>query len=266
MFDIYGCHFTYGDFDSSKYDLIFANINTSRNLKLQSDQNINTIRLSKNNKHLLTSYLYEDAPMTFDAEIVTLNENPIGESYLNEVERALFRHHSYLKLYPFEGYYDSDKEVYVNCLMSNPVRIETEAGVVGYQFKLTTDSAMAWEDTTVYEFSFSDSTAGTKTFVVEVDSDMDDYIYPVVEFQMGSSGGNVTLFNNTDDSTRFTSFTSVPAYTTFTMKGDISHITNGVYQYFSDRNFIRLLNGTNSFFFTGNVTSVTVSFNNRKYL
>ena len=119
-----------------------------------------------------------------------------------------------------------------------------------------------WSDTGNITISYNQ----TNDFHIDVDTDLDDYIYPDVEIQVGGEGGDIVIYNATDDATRFTEFSSVPPFTTFTMQGSINHITNGMYNHFTSRNFIRLLNGRNNFFMYGDIERITFRFNNRKYM
>ena len=136
-------------------------------------------------------------------------------------------------------------------------------GIVGYKVVIVMDSVMAWEDAQTQRFSLSGS---TNTCTVNVDSDINDYIYTTVAITTGSSGGEIVIYNNTDDATRTTRFVGVPANTTFYMDSTVNHISNLTYSYFKDRNYIRLLNGANNFYVLGNVTSIAFTFNNRKFL
>lgn len=261
MFDLYGCYFMYGDFNSEDYDLVFGNMDTSRLMALEASKNINTVRSRKHNVHYVNRVSYVDEPISFEAEIFTKDATPIMPEDMATIERALFGRHSYTKLYQIFPH--EDNRTYINCILTNPEKIESTAGVVGYKFVVNTDSVMAWEEQNTQEVVFD----GNDTqFTIIVKSDLNDYIYPEVEFEVGTSGGDITLYNDTDDATRFTSFSSVPASTSFTMKGAINHLTDGMYDYFTDRNFIRLVNGENNFYFTGDLDSVTFKFNNRKYM
>lgn len=264
MFDIYGRHFDYEGFDSSKYDLVIANMDTDRLRILQVERNINAIRSKKNNEFYIADITYAEEPLSFEAEIVTFDGQPIGESLLPEIERALFCRNSYGKLKPLESY--ETYPIYLYCIFTNAERIENDAGVIGYKFMVNTDSVMAWEEPTTETFTFANTTSGIKTFSVNVDTDLPDYTYPKVTFVMGTSGGNISLYNNTDDSTRITGFTSVPASSSFLMDSSINYLPVLYYTMFSNRNFIRLLNGKNNFAFTGNVVSITVTYQNRRLL
>ena len=262
MFELYGCYFYYAGFDSEAYDLVFANVETSRIVSLEAARNVNTIRSKRNHTHLITSITYEDAPISFEAEIVTSDGSPLPDEIVPYVERELFSRTEYGELFNISEYGKS--QVYINCVLTNPEKIESEAGIIGFKCVVTTDSSMAWEETTTVTPTMSGSSS--KTFSVDVDTDMPGYTYPKVTFTIGSSGGDVTLYNNTDDATRFTSFTGLAPNSTFVMDSRINYISGNQYARFSDRNFIRLKDGTNNFFLTGDVTSITFEFNNRKYI
>lgn len=263
MFDIYGCHFQYGDFDSSEYDLVIANMDTSRLSILQGERSVNTLFSKKNNTYYVTNVAYGDEPVSFEAEMFTYDGKPIGESFLPEIERKLFSNSRFVKLHALDAY--GFDPVYINCIFTNPERIEYTQGVVGYKFTILTDSIMAWEEPTTETFTFANNT-GTKTFSITLDTDLDDYTYPVVEFQIGSYGGDVTIINNSDSNTRLTGFTLLTPSLPFTMDSRINYLPVSFYEKFNNRNFIRLVNGENNFVVTGNVTSISVTYQNRKFL
>lgn len=265
MMDFYGCYFKYGTFDSSTYKLAITNIETSRITILQASQNINTVHTRRNNMHLLTRVTYDEAPISFEMEITTIDGSIIEDADVPVIESALFNKKTFTKLYTFSVCDDEYVEptLFLNCLFTEGEMIEVDGGIVGYKVIITMDSVMAWEDAQTQSFTLSGS---TNTCSVNVDSDINDYIYPVVSITTGGSGGNISIYNNSDDATRFTSFTGVPANTTFFMDSTTNHLSNLTYSYFNDRNYIRLLNGENNFYITGNVISISFTFNNRKFL
>ena len=124
---------------------------------------------------------------------------------------------------------------------------------------------MFWQDAIEKTFTVNNASASDTSIIsIDVDSDIDDYIYPKVTFTLGSGGGNVIFINNTDDSTRFTKFVGLSANSTITMKGELNYISGQYYEKFSTRNFIRLLDGTNNITVQGNVKTVKVEFQNRR--
>ena len=263
MIDLYGCYFKYGDFDSIVYNIGITNIETDRMKVLQSVQNVNTVRNKRNHKFLATKVAYDEAPISFEIEITTLDGSIINPMYIPMIERSLFNQRTFLPLYPYIGTLDNTSMLHINCIFTEGERIDTDGGIIGYKLVVTADSVMAWSEP-IEETIIIDGQSDS--FTIKVDSDLNDYIYPEVTFMTGSTGGDITIYNNSDNAERFTSFTNLPAETTFVMRGDINHLSNDMYQFFSDRNFIRLLDGDNNFFVVGDLQSISFNFNNRKFL
>ena len=264
MFDIYGCHFQYGDFDSSDYDLVIANMDTSRLSILQGERSVNTLFSKKNNIYYANSVTYGDEPVSFEAEIFTYDGRPIGESYLKEIERALFSRSQFTKFHALESY--GFDPVYINCILTDAERIEYDAGVMGYKFNVIADSVMAWEEPITESFTFEDDD-DEKIISITLDTDIDDYTYPVIKFQTGSVGGAITVYNMDDGGVnRITSFTYITPNTKFTMDSSISYIPVEYYELFEERNFIRLINGENRLVVSGNVVSLSITYQNRRFL
>lgn len=371
--DLCESYFSYAGVSSEKYDLIFANVDTSEEFSLYGELDLFNIYNKKNSINYFTGFDTEDSALSFDAEVVTCDGSPIDKKALKEVEKWLFCRNDYAKLYCINkvserfdvsgrvlrsntgaeagiaivgkaivgtsskyitygyvkdiyvkngridgdvivrnnifmradslnnlarGYYyyddptkrlmfmgedvptgytvtlsystyqdgydpDSPANTYINCMFINPKKIESPAGIVGFQFTVVCDSLMAWQDETIQTRTLSSS---TPNFDIYVDSDFMDYIYPEVTITMGSRGGDITLVNNSDNSSRYTKFVGIPANSRFVMNGNTNVITNNMYGRFSEKNFIRLVDGTNTFTHIGDIASISFSFNNRKFL
>lgn len=272
--DLSGCYFEYNGTSSRKYGLIFAHVNTEELDQLSGEIESSVIFNKKNKYNYFTGESFENSPLKFEAEIVTDNDEVINHFVRREVEKWLFHQIDYCKLYterPCDVYGEvhemingMQKRLYLNCRLVNPKKIESGAGLVGYRFTVECDSCMAWQDPVIYEYSLSDSNS---LLTINVDTDLKDYIYPKVTIQTGSSGGDIKIFNSTDDATRVTSFVDVSPNITITMRGDgINYISGDYYQRFLNKNFIRLLDGENQINITGNVKKITFEFQNRRYL
>ena len=103
-------------------------------------------------------------------------------------------------------------------------------------------------------------------FTAGIDTDMEEYVYPKVTIQMGSSGGDVIIANNNDDSTRLTKFIGLGELATVVMKGELNYVSGQYYEKFADRNFIRLLDGENTLTIIGDVESITFEYSARRVL
>lgn len=276
--DLSGSHFIYGGVSSRKYGLIFANANTERMLSLSGEIRSEAVYNRSGQRNYLIGESFIDSPLSFEAEII-LDGDRCFDAYLRrEVEKWLFHQPDYRKLYvdPDDDCYGEtyelvngiQKKLYLNCRFVNPSKIEGNGGLFGYKFLVECDSCMAWQDAVSYEFVTNHVDESSNSIIsVNVDSDLNEYIYPRVTIQMGEVGGSITLSNNTDEPSRLTTFVDVPPHMSIVMNGDgINYISGDNYLRFSDKNFIRLIDGENKLALIGDIKNVTIEFQNRRYL
>lgn len=273
--DFYGCHFEYAGISSRTYGLIIANIETARNTSISGK--VATVALfnkrEKRNLYITTSY--KDSPIQFDAEVVS--ETPIDLYRQREIEKWLFHRHGYKKLYmdiiddvraeSYELIDGEQKRLYLNCRFTNPAKLEYNGGVVGYQFTVECDGCMAWQDaiSKTYALAHTDA-SGFSTFDLCIDTDISDYVYPKVTFVVGTSGGNVSIVNNSDDSSRVTEFVELPANAIVVINGATNYVSGNYYDYFAYKNFIRLLDGDNKLSVLGDVQTISFEWQNMRYV
>lgn len=275
MADIYGSHFEYASKSSREYGLIIANIETNRLTQTCGEITGVTIFNKVSKRNYLIDDDFSDFPLSFDIEIIQENQTPISYSDRRKIAKWLFNKHSYRKLYidmaddfSNESYEVVDWEVkrnYLNCRFINPEKIENDSGVIGYKATIECDSGMFWQDATIKEFSLdNDGSESSSIVTVNVDSDIDDYIYPIVTITLGNSGGNITIANNSDNDSRLTQFVNMSPLSTIIMKGEINYISGNYYEKFQNRNFIRLLDGDNNISILGDVATIKFEFQNRR--
>lgn len=276
--DLSGSYFEYNGTTSRKYGLIFAHVETEEFEQLSGEIKSNVIFNKRGKRNYLIGESFEDSPLRFEAEIIMDNDQIIDRFLRREIEKWLFHQRDFCKLYAdmdcdtygeaYELVNGVQKRVYLNCRFVNPEKIEGNGGLMGYRFTVECDSCMAWQDPVICEYTLTPE-AGTNDSViaVEVDTDLRDYIYPKVTIQTGSSGGDIQIINYTDSSTRTTSFINLSPNITIVMNGDgINYISGEYYLKFSNKNFIRLLDGENTLFINGDVAKITFEFQNRRYL
>lgn len=277
MADIYGSHFEYAGRMSRQYGLIIATIDTARVTQLHGARESISLFSKKSKRNYQIDDNYSGAALSFDVEFVTDNERLLEVSERRAIEKWLFNQRDYCKLYfdiaddlygeTFEYIDGVRKRNYLNCRFVNPERLEFNGGIVGYKATLEADSDMFWQDaiekTCVVGNAYEDISS---VISVNVDSDINDYIYPKVTITMGSVGGDIIISNDTDDSTRFTKFVDISPYATITMKGELNYISGQYYEKFAAQNFIRLLDGENKLSVTGNIDTLKFEFQNRRSL
>lgn len=276
MADIYGSHFEYGGVSSRQYGLIIVNVDTSRMTQLSGSKKGVTIFSKIAHKQYLIDDDYSSSPLTFDIEIMTDTARYLNPSERRQIEKWLFNKNNYRKLYmdldddvdgeTYEIVNGVQKRNYLNCRLINPSKLELNGGIVGYKATLETDSQMLWQDPIEQVFSVNNGANSTSNVTINIDTDLEEYIYPKVTIQMGSSGGNVIIVNNRDDSTRQTKFVGLGAAATVVMKGELNYVSEQYYEKFAGRNFIRLLDGANTLTITGNVQTIKFEYSARRVL
>ena len=273
MADIYGSHFEFAGVSSRQWGLIFVNLNTSRMVKLcGAKEGVSVFSRSAKKKYLIDDD-YSNSPVSFDVEITTDADQCLDPWDRRKIEKWLFNSRDYRKLYidmiddrSGETYEYVDgvcKRNYLNCRFVNPERIEGNGGVIGYKATLEADSNMFWQDPVIKEFILSGD-SDTSTITVYVDTDLNEFIYPRVTLNIGNSGGDIVIVNHSDDSARSTRFIDMSPLSSVTMKGEINYVSGQYYLKFADRNFIRLLDGKNTFTIIGDVVSIEFEYSARR--
>lgn len=275
MSDIYGSHFEFGGLSSRAYDLVFVNINTSRWTQLFGTSEGVTIYNKSANKAYVIGDDHTQSPVVIEAEIATKSCRCLDITEQRQIEKWLFGHRNYRKLY-FDAADDPDSAMYevidgkvyrnyLNCRLLCPERIEGNGGICGYKFQIVCDSNMFWQDAHTHSFSVNNGAQDVSTIItVPVDTDFLEYIYPKVTISMGHVGGDVTIVNNTDDSTRLTRLVGISPYAKVIMKGELNYVSGQYYEKLATRNFIRLLDGDNKFMILGDVDSIEFEYSARR--
>lgn len=277
MADIYGSHFEYSGISSRQYGLIIANVNTERQVILSGAKSGVTVfsRIAK--KRYLIDDDYSDSAISFEIEIITDNGRCLELNERRQIEKWLFNHRDYRKLYMDiaddvygETYeYVDGKRLrnYLNCRLINPEKMEYNGGIIGYKAILEADSNMYWQDTTIKEYTVNNGSSNVSTIItVNVDNDLEEYVYPKVTITIGSSGGDIVIANNTDDETRLTKFIGIDAHSSIVMKGELNYVGGQYYEKFQHRNFIRLLDGENKLMLLGDINSIKIEYSARRMM
>ena len=272
------CHFIYGTFDSADYGLIFAHCDTSEYKNLMGEFDTTKFFNKRDKSASIIGDDFKDSPVTISAEIVTDDYEPLDSQRMRAVEKALFNKRGYAKLFAnteddVDGstyeYIGGDlKRLYLNCRFINPERIQDGGGrTIGYKFDIECDSCMAWQEVSRVASTFSGTTTSSVSQMsVVTDTDIGDFTYPDIVVRMGSSGGDLTIINHSDDSTRLTKFVGLSPNVNVIIRGNHNFISGDNYYKFQNQNFPRLIDGTNNISITGNVELVQFRWQNRRFL
>jgi hypothetical protein len=275
--ELSGNHFEYGGKSSRDFGLVFGHVETTRVAELSGELDISTNFNRRTNSNQLIKYNYESSPLSLEVELVSDDCEPIPLDTQNEIIKWMFNRKTYRKLYIDTD--DADRSCYdiidgttyrhyLNCIFINPIKIEDGSGqVLGYRATIKCDSHLAWQDPVVVEIATPTASLETSCNAeITIDTDTDEYIYPIVTINVGSTGGVIKLVNYSDDENRVTGFINATPLSSIVMKGDLNYVSGQNYERFSNRNFIRLINGVNSIYVFGDVTSIKFEYQSRRYL
>lgn len=272
-----GCHFTYADTSSRLYNLWFVHCDTSEYTSINGTTQSVTVFNSRGSRKYLVDDSLNDSAISIDVEILRDDDMALSIQEVRDVERWLFNRRDYYKLYvdpsddcageTYQIFNGTEKHFYFNCRFINPTKIFGNGGVAGFKATMECDSHLLWQDAISRTFPIGHTTSAQSSVIsLDIDSDMNEYVYPKVTITMASAGGNIAITNNTDDTTRLTSFKSLTGSIEFIINGNINYISGNNYMKFYDKNFIRLLPGTNNISVVGAVSSICFEWENRKYL
>lgn len=270
--DIYGKRFIYAGVSSYDYDMILAVMDSSTYMRVSGESKEQSFygRKSRSNYYLGTNW--DDSPASFSVELIHASNAPYTKNQVRALEKWLFNQSGNKKFYvdARDDYYNEtteeilgvDRRLYVNCRFTNPTKLMYNSGVIGFSCTMECDSGWVWQDAITQTETLSGS---SNTVTVSVDSDVPDYIYPKIVLTAGSSGGDISIVNQTDDSYRITSIRDVPANSVIVMNSAINYITEEYYESFPDHNFVRFLSGDNTLTINGDVAEITITWSNMRY-
>lgn len=274
-----GYHFIYGNLESRQYGLIIGHVDTNPYLDMIGTTQSSTIFNKKGLRKYFVCDTYEDSPVSYTVEIVTDGKYVMTLQDRRKFEQSFFYQNGYKKLYvdivddvmgeTYDLVDGEPKALYLNCRFTNPKKIEDGNGrVVGYSCTMECDSPMFTQDSIENTYDFSSSVGQTQYITIDVDSNINEYIYPKVTINTGESMSNISIVNSTDDNTRFTTFSNVTGNKTIVMDSEINYINNSDINYplFTNQHFIRLLPGQNVLIITGAVKKITVEYSNRRFM
>lgn len=283
MSDFYGRHFEFGNastviYRSATDHLVFANLDTSRYMRLYGNISGVGILTRADKRRILIDDDYSDFPVSIDMELFRDDGEPIPKARQRALETILFGDMAYRRVYidrdddPDGDYYEDvdvqgvtqQKRLFLMARFMNPERIEFDCKVYGYRFTLETDSGMWTQETIGYHFYPESDDAGELNFEVYIDTDLPGYMYQPTALTSTQEGGDITWVNLDDDANRLTTFVNMPSHATVHIDGKINYIDEGFYNRFQNMNFPRFVNGRNRIRITGAIAAAHVNVTNRR--
>lgn len=285
-------YFTYGDFNSKDFNLIFAHVETDRFDGICGNLKVNAFYNKVNGTRYFMGYDTTESPLSLEVEIVTDDASTLSMQDCKTIERKLFNCNIFKKLFidiaeacDDDGYSMQNGEMqklYLNCVLINPERIISGNGVIGYRCTMECDSGYAaYEVTKRYELDdvYDNPPVNVHQIHVNVDSDIDDYTYPSIIIGTTDAARNIRVQNETaltseDDYVSFRVMGNMTDYVigkvNIAMDGNTKMVTTDGEQLDEytefNRKFLRLINGDNLITIGGLVEFFEISWVNRRHL
>ena len=269
---LFAGYYIYDGINSSRYHLLFANLDTDRLTQVCNEVNYTTEFYKGLNKYEIHSKKWDDSPLSFDVEI--LSECPIDDIASKKIKRWMFNSSTYKKLYEDYGAKKSLDEVingkvkrsYVECVFSNPFEIRKSGNLFGWECTCTLATPMATQD--AIDDIYTDF---ANNISINVNSDYNGYIYPYLEIKAGNSSVSTDIMiKNITDNNRSMQIKSVTADSTLYIDCGVGSIVdssnNSYYEKLADQRFLRFLQGKNELQIIGDIDSVKFVWNNMKYI
>lgn len=256
-----GNYFTYNGISSRNYGLFFASVAAEPSHKYGEAAAYHTACFSANGRRDILGVRYE-TPLEFEAEIVS--ETPLDAETLREVGNWLFQSPNYAKLEIDSTDYEG---IYFNCVLNQAEVYEYAAGgsygACVLKALAICDAPWGWEEEKTKTYASSEIGS---TMIFDNASDDRGYLYPKVIFTTGETGGEAVLQNITDNS-RQTRVLSLNPNETVTLtpepKQILSSTGRSLYSSFN-KNFPRFLPGENHFSVTGDVVTLSITYQNAR--
>lgn len=253
---ITGNTFTYNGKSSEPYGLRFLIIDTNANKEIGGVLEYTTF---KNNKAPNITIQDANYNSTFEIEIEMISEHKLDNN-IHEIYDWILNQPNFKKLY-----IDNNDDFYYNCIFTSAEYIDgcTDEGYGIYGIKATMkcDSTFMWKDV---EYTYT-SAELSNVVTHENISNVREYTYPTLIIKTGSTGGDITV-QNVSDNNRLTTFNGTLANDTITLSYSPALVNSYlndndelVYESFNKK-FFRLLQGTNKIGIVGDISEITLKY------
>ena len=249
-----GKNFIFDSIPSENYGIVITSTGETSQEPL-ADIQPTTTRIYRRNK----SFLYGVTPNpTLEFQIMFHSiDGYIDSVMFGLISQWLFGQQNYKKLQILQ---EDMSDVYFNCFLTKPEVIKYGNQIAGVKAVVVCDSPFAYTFDRTSTYTYVSPPSDT---VLTFDNLSHDsyYLFPIVEFTMGASGGNLSILS-TEESRTF-SFTGLAANEVITVNNDLQIITSSLallrLSKFN-KTFMRFVPGRNILRVTGSIVSLKFTY------
>ncbi len=251
---------------SDRYNLTISTMSTGVESVLTGDVELMTHSLPRRN----SPYLYEvvqNTPLVFKCEVTSSVEIPATMS--GRISRWLFGQSTYKKLQILQGDMYS---MYFNCFLMNPKVVKNGNVIIGYTFDVTCDSPWGWTFPKTTTKTYSNDSAVYDTFRMDIQTDSNDYVYPVLVFTGSASGESISITTQDSNNENSESMTLSPIVNgevlTLDTRNEVitSSLSLNRLSSVTNQDWFRLFPGINNITVTGAVLNLSITYQNARRL
>lgn len=273
-----GQHFIYDGINSRRYGLKFLHIDTEPFKKVSGTPTYQKNFYNSTKSNSIIGIKWDESPI--DTEVEFISDKPISKKEKRKIEKWLFNRPQYCKLYINKR---EDKEIevvdgkelqcYVECVFYEPEIIEFPSGVHGFKAKMELASPFAMQDK-IKKTIISNSNNEATEFDIYIDTDDNDYVYPIITFENESDCNINTIENLSDNGNTFSlsnlSNINILANNTIQVNSALLMITatqteDNIQDYLTNQYFPRLCNGENKLKIYGHST-VSLEYSQKRFI
>lgn len=255
----YGRTFIYNGVPSELYGLYISDIDSNAIAQSMASSSME-IKEQKIFRRPTPYFLGATPSPKLQFQMSAFSEGEIDADLFQLISKWLFSSRTYQKLQIDQ---EDMRNVYFNCILSDPKIIRAGNIIVGFSCTVICDSPYAWlaPKTTVYGWANPNINDARVTFYNASD-DIGSYLYPEqVVVKMNNFGGTVDVVN-TDDDDRLFSFQLLSPSEILTINCDAQTISSstGLKRLSNfNKNFLRFVPGPNRLLVSGNVAEIYIT-------
>lgn len=224
--------FVYNGVNSKKYGLRIAHLDTSPIENVAGKPEYQKVFYNSKLSNVIVGQNWNDSPISTEIEFIS--DRVFSRKEVREIEKWLFNKPKFCKLY-IDKQEDEDIEKikdnaygeltqsYIECVFYEASVIEDGVGVRGFKATMELSSPFAFQDikynlltmspikdytkntsSTPKSYSYNGSTITSISKTIRLDNDIDEPIYPIIEFELSGIGSKssgdtyVSIVNNND--------------------------------------------------------------------
>jgi len=200
------------------------------------------------------------SPLEFELEIINPHE-PMHPDKLRALKAWLCGSLNYKKLVIQHADF---RDYYFNCILNSPEDIYIGGGYRGVKVTCVCDSGGAWQNEKTKPYPLYSG----GTIIFNNESDSNDYLYPIISFEMSDGESQFSICNKSDNN-RLTEFAGLYSGETITVNGRTGEIksSSGLLRVSNfNKNFLRLKRGRNVLECSPGTDCLTITFQNFRRL